>query len=163
AAEATASPRAPMARAQQLGKPLFIDGHVGGAQFSLDAQNIRGGDYPVERLQWMDGEGIDTCIIYCGSAANVYNPGVDVAAAACRALNRWASDSASHAPDRLKPCMVLPWYDPNRALRELDYALSLGLRVAFATPTPTVTYRWSDPAYDPLWRALEASNVTMTF
>jgi predicted TIM-barrel fold metal-dependent hydrolase len=145
------------------GKPVFIDGHVGGARFSLDAQNIRGGDHPVERLQWMDSEGIDTCIIYCGSAAIVYNPDVDIAAAACRALNRWAVDFASHAPDRLKPCMVLPWYDPERALRELNSALELGMRVAFATPTPTVNYRWSDRAYDQLWRALEANGVTMTF
>jgi hypothetical protein len=142
---------------------VFIDGHVGGALFSLDAQNIRGGDYPVERLRWMDGEGIDTCIIYCGSAGIVYHPDADIAAAACRALNRWAADFASHAPDRLKPCMVLPWYDPQRALRELDSALALGMRVAFATPTPSAQLRWSDPAYDPLWKALEDNSVTMTF
>jgi predicted TIM-barrel fold metal-dependent hydrolase len=143
--------------------PVFIDGHVGGAQYSLDAQNIRGGDYPVERLRWMDGEGIDTCIIYCGSAGIAYHPEVDIAAAACRALNRWAADFASNAPERLKPCMVLPWYEPERALRELESALDLGMRVAFATPTPAVQRRWSDPAYDPLWRALEANGVTMTF
>jgi len=165
-ATATSTPTiaAPSASAAPAGgKPVFIDGHVGGAQFSLDAQKIRGGDHAPERLQWMDSEGIDTCVIYTGSAGIVYNPDVDIAAAACRALNRWAADFASNAPDRLKPCMVLPWYDPERALRELDSALELGLRAAFATPTPTVAYRWSDPAYDPLWKALEANNVTMTF
>jgi predicted TIM-barrel fold metal-dependent hydrolase len=145
------------------GKPRFIDGHVGGAQFSLDAQKIRGGDFPDARIEWMDAEGIDTCIIYAGSAGIVYNPDVDIAAAACRALNRWAHDFASYAPERLKPCMVLPWYDPARALKELDFALAQGLRVAFATPTPSAGLRWSDPAYDPLWKALEANNVVMTF
>ena len=163
ASAASAENAAPRPTPVAAGKPVFIDGHVGGAQFSLDAQNIRGGDFPVERLQWMDSEGIDTCIIYCGSAGIVYHPDVDIAAAACRALNRWAADFASHAPERLKPCMVLPWYDPDRAARELDFALDLGMRVAFATPTPSAAYRWSDPAYDALWRALEASNVTMTF
>src|ERR1051326_2885543 len=161
-ATASAAP-APASPPTTPGKPVVIDGHVGGAAFSLEAQNIRGGDHPVERLQWMDSEGIDTCIIYCGSAGIVYNPDVDIAAAACRALNRWAANFASPAPDRLKPCMVLPWYDPDRALRELDSALELGMRVAFATPTPTANYRWSDPAYDPLWKALEANGVTMTF
>src|SRR4051794_32212532 len=111
----------------------------------------------------MDGEGIDACVIYPGAAKIACNPDADLAAAACRALNRWAHDFASYAPERLKPCMVLPWYDPDRALRELDEALSQGLRVAFATPTPSPERRWSDPAYDPLWRALADNQVVMTF
>src|SRR5262249_9190823 len=83
--------------------------------------------------------------------------------AACRALNRWAADFASYSPKRLLPCLVLPWHDPHRAVRELDEALKLGLKVAFATPTPPATHRWSDPAYDPLWRELEAAGEVRTY
>ena len=128
------------------------------------AYKIRGGDYPDARLEWMDQEGIDACIIYPTLAAgHAYHPDVEMATQAIRGLNRWAADFAAHAPQRLKPCFMLPWHDPKRALAELDGALKLGMRVAFSAPMPSRQHRWSDRAYDPLWKALQDNDVTMTF
>jgi len=128
------------------------------------AQQIRGGDYPDARIEWMDSEGIDACVIYPTLAAgHAYHADVELAAQGARALNRWAADFAAHAPERLKPCFMLPWHDPQRALVELEGALKLGLRIAFSAPTPGPKHRWSDRAYDPLWQALQDNGVVMTF
>jgi predicted TIM-barrel fold metal-dependent hydrolase len=125
---------------------------------------IRGGDHPDARIEWMDEEGIDACIIYPTLAAgHAYHPDIELSTQAARGLNRWAADFASYAPKRLVPCFMLPWHDPERALAELDGALKLGMKVAFSAPTPSRRYRWSHRAYDPLWKALQDNNVTMTF
>jgi hypothetical protein len=91
-------------------------------------------------------------------------PDPDVASAAARALNRYASDFASAAHDRLKPCMVLPFYHPQRALEEFHYACSeLGLGVAFCPPIPSAHRGWSDPEPDPLWQAMKDAGAPLTF
>jgi predicted TIM-barrel fold metal-dependent hydrolase len=145
-------------------KIASADSWVGIKERNERAMQIRGGDHPDARIEWMDSEGIDACIIYPTLAATLaFNPDAELASAACRALNRWSSDFASYAPERLKPCLMLPWYDPQRALKELDFALKLGLKVAFATPTSPAAHRWSDRAYDPLWKALQDNGVVMTF
>jgi len=128
------------------------------------AMEIKGADHVRERIEWMDGEGIDGCIIYpSGAGFLCYLEDSELAAAACRGLNKWAANFASAAPDRLFPCMLLPWYDPVRAVEELQVARDLGLRVAFSAPTPSVERRWSDPAYDVLWRTMEDAGIIMTF
>jgi predicted TIM-barrel fold metal-dependent hydrolase len=117
-----------------------------------------------ERLAWMNSEAIDACIIYpSGMNTLVYVPDPDLAAAACRGLNRWAAQFADADRDRLKPCMVLPWFYPERAVEELEVAVGLGLEVAFASPTPYLQRRWSDPALDCVWQALQDAGVVMTF
>lgn len=128
-----------------------------------EATKVRGGDHPDARLEWMDGEGIDACVIFPTNMAHLcYLPDGDLASAACRALNRWSAEFAAAAPGRLKPAMVLPWYHPERALDEFRYAADLGLSVAFTTPTPSPDRRWSDPALDTLWGELEATKTVLT-
>ena len=127
-------------------------------------REIKGGDDPVERLKWMDAEGIYANIIYAGAGLVTYLPDPDAVSAACRALNRWAADFAKRAPDRLLPCMVLPMRYPEHALEELRFATKdLGMRAVFAAPTPAEERRWSDPALDPLWGAMQDAGVVMTF
>ena len=129
-----------------------------------EAMKIRGGDHVKERLEWMGEEGIDACIIFpSGVGFLCYFDDSEVAAAACRGANRWAAEFASAAPDRLFPCIVIPWYDPERALEEFAFARDLGLHFAFSAPTPSLERRWSDPAYDPIWAGMEEANVIMTF
>jgi predicted TIM-barrel fold metal-dependent hydrolase len=58
--------------------------------------------------------------------------------------------------------MVLPWNFPDRAVEEFDVARELGLEIAYASPTPAHERRWSDPALDPLWAAMERAGVVLT-
>ena len=137
----------------------------GGAVLGALGKNHKGGDDVNTRLQWMDSEGIDIQVIYPTMMALLpCLPDPDVAAAAARALNRYSADFASATPDRLKPCMVLPFYQPKRALEEFQYASGeLGLEVAFCPPTPSAKRAWSDPEMDPLWQAMQDAGVPLTF
>ena len=125
----------------------------------------RGGDHVDARLEFMDAEGIDTCVIYPSFMALLpCLPDPEVASAAARGLNRWSADFASAAPRRLKPCMVLPFYHPSRVLEEFEYASrELDLRVAFCPPTPSFDRAWSDSEMDPLWQSMQEAQVPLTF
>jgi predicted TIM-barrel fold metal-dependent hydrolase len=124
--------------------------------------SVRGGLDPVERLTWMDEEGIYANIIYPSgtNASMIDDP--DAAAAGCRAVNEWSAEFARVNPQRFKPCLILPVRYPNRALEELRHAVKLGLEVAFATPVP-MGRRWSDAAFDPVWAEMAENHVVMTF
>lgn len=126
-------------------------------------RDIPGSDDPVERLKHMDSEGMDVNIIYPGAGRAAMAPEPDVAAAACRAVNRWNAEFASAAPARLKPTMVLPMRYPEKTVQELRQALQMGLRSAFIAPTPPPERRWSDPALDPVWRELQDAGVVVLF
>ena len=129
----------------------------------VESASIRADD-SAERLAWMDSEGIDACVIYPSTMTYLcYLPDADVSSAVCRALNQWSAQFAAANPNRLKPCMLLPWYHPERALEEFHVAAELGLSVAFATPTPSPDRSWSDAALDPVWGAMQDKGVVMTF
>lgn len=129
-----------------------------------ERQAIPASDDPIERLKWMDREGIYANVIYPGAAWFSFAPDPEIAVAGCRALNRWAADFADADRDRLKPAMLLPVLHPELAVAEFRHAHDeLGLDVIFAAPTPHRDRRWSDPAFDPLWSAVQAADATMTF
>jgi predicted TIM-barrel fold metal-dependent hydrolase len=122
------------------------------------------GDRASDRLRHMDEEEVDVQIIFPGASRAPMISDADVAAAACRAVNRWNAEFASLAPNRLKPAMVVPMRFPNVALEEISYATKeLGLRSVFVAPTPPPERRWSDSALDPVWELLEASKVVVCF
>ncbi|MBW2424942.1 MAG: amidohydrolase family protein [Deltaproteobacteria bacterium] len=126
-------------------------------------QSLAGADDPTERLRWMDEEAVDVNVIFPGAGLVSMMSGAGAAAAACRALNEWSADFASKAPERLLPTMILPMRYPDEAVAELKHARSLGLRIAFAPPTPARERCWSDTALDPLWSELEATSTPLAF
>lgn len=129
-----------------------------------ERQAIPASDDPVERLKWMDEEGLYANVIYPGAAWFSFAQDPDIAVAGCRALNRWAASFADADRRRLKPAALLPVLHPELALAEFRYAHEeLGLDVVFAAPTPHRDRRWSDPSFDPLWEAIQAAGATMTF
>jgi predicted TIM-barrel fold metal-dependent hydrolase len=120
------------------------------------------GDRLHERLEYMDAHGIDTQIIFPGASRATMIPDPEVAAAACRAVNRWNAEFAKAAPDRLKPVMLLPWRFPRQAFDVFTHATSeLGLGIAFMSPTPPPERRWSDGELDRIWGAMEDAEVVV--
>ncbi len=129
-----------------------------------ERQALPGADDPVERLTWMDAESIAATVIYSNPSWFSYAPDPDIAAAGCRAINRWIANFADTDRSRLLPAMMLPIMHPDRALAEFRYAHDeLGLEVVFAAPTPHRDRRWSDPSLDPLWAAIQEAGAVMTF
>jgi predicted TIM-barrel fold metal-dependent hydrolase len=121
-------------------------------------------DDPHERLRWMDENDISATVIYPSHAQYSFAADPEVAAAGCRAVNRWASEFAALNRARLKPTMMLPVMFPERALEEFRYATDeLGLEVVFVCPTPNRDRRWSDDSFDPLWAAMQDAGTVLTF
>jgi uncharacterized protein len=119
---------------------------------------------PAERLRWMDGEGLYLNVVFPYPAWFSFCSDPVIAAAGCRALNRWASAFAAPDRSRLKPAMMIPVLHPELALEEFRYATDeLGLEVVFAAPTPHKDRRWSDVSFDPLWGAIQDAGAVMMF
>jgi len=120
------------------------------------------GDDPTDRLAHMDHEGIDVQIIFPGASRVPLMADPDAATAGCVAVNQWNAEFASTAPGRFKPSMVLPMRHPQKALEVLKHGVErLGLKSAFIGPTPSEERRWSDPAFDPVWEAMQANGVVV--
>jgi predicted TIM-barrel fold metal-dependent hydrolase len=129
-----------------------------------ERQNNPAVEDPVERLRWMDSEHLYLNVVYPYPAWFSFCTDPVIAAAGCRAINRWASAFASVDRDRLKPAMMLPVLFPDLALAEFEFASKeLGLDVIFAAPTPHRDRRWSDPSFDPLWGAVQDAGAVMMF
>src|SRR5262249_5479298 len=85
----------------------------------------------------MDADGIDAAFLYpsCGLFAGaVEDPGL--AAAMCRAYNRWLVDYCAPYPERLFGVAMLPMQSVDLAIDEMRFAREkLAMRGGFIRPT----------------------------
>lgn len=112
-----------------------------------------GGFDPHARIPDMDLDGIDAAFLYPSMglyAGAIEDP--ELAAACCRAYNRWIVEYCAPYPDRLFPVAMLPMQSVDLAITELRYAReALGIRSGFVRPNQYLGRNLGDPAYDPLW------------
>src|SRR5215510_11969538 len=143
-----------------LGGPtgLGFAGAIGARQGAASV-NIRyvegrkGGFDPHARIPDMDLDGIDAAFLYPSLgllSGAVQDP--QLAAAICRAYNRWLADYCKPYPDRLFGVAMLPMQSVELAIKEMHYARKeLGMRGGFLRPNRYNNRMLSDPAYDPFW------------
>ncbi len=127
------------------------------------AEGKPGGFDPHRRIPDMDGEGIDAAFLYpslglfLGAIADA-----ELAAAVCRAYNRWLGEYCAPYPKRLFGVAMLPMLSIELAVRELRFAVrELGFRAAFVRPNPYGGRVLHDPANDALWREAVELNVAI--
>ena len=86
----------------------------------------------------MDADGIDAAFLYPSLglfAGAVEDPGL--AAAMCRAYNRWLADYCKPYPERLFGVAMLPMQSVDLAIDEMRFAREkLGMRGGFLRPNP---------------------------
>jgi predicted TIM-barrel fold metal-dependent hydrolase len=126
-------------------------------------EGAAGGWDPHERLKVHDENGIDAAVLFPGVAGqlgSINDP--QVALAAAQAVNRWAADFASVAPDELYPIAVLP-DDPELASAELRRCVNeYGFVGGTLRPNPSVGGRTlGDPAWDVLWATVAELDVVL--
>ncbi len=108
------------------------------------------------RLADMDQDGIDVSVLYPTLLLGIQgHRDVDFADVQCRAFNDWLSDHVRDSGGRLFGVAVLPQQDLERAAAEVRRAAGLrGIVGVLVRPNPTADWKpFSDPVYDPLWRA----------
>ncbi len=120
---------------------------------------------PRERLRVMDEEGIDVAVLYPGlgfSLGAIVDPELGVAS--CRVYNDWLAEFCATDPRRLVGAAALPLQDPEAAAAEARRVASeLGLRGRFVRPNPHAGRLIHDPAFFPVWEALEETGLPLGF
>jgi len=118
-------------------------------------------------LQAMDIEGIDVAVIYGTRGRQVLmHDDLDpsVAAALARAHNNWTRDFCAVDPGRLKFAAQLAFHDVPSAVAEAKRAVrELGAVAVIGNPNPIHGRHVHDPAFEPLWDAVEELGVPVGF
>jgi hypothetical protein len=119
-------------------------GAVGARQGVVEADTMAykdgkpGGFDPHKRIPDMDADGIDAAFLYPSLglfSGAIHDP--NLAAATCRAYNRWLADYCKPYPDRLFGVAMLPLQDVDLAIKEMTFARKeLGMRGGFIRPNP---------------------------
>jgi predicted TIM-barrel fold metal-dependent hydrolase len=131
---------------------------------------------PKARLAKMDEHGMKAQVIYpnmigfcpkdfLSQAEHLNDPGFSIACVA--ACNDFHAEFASENPERLIPLMMLPFWDMEASLKELDRALALGHKGvilsahfdALGTGLPSL---WA-PHWEPLLDAISERKLSVNF
>ena len=143
-----------------LGGPtgLGLVGAIGARQGEASikikyTEGRKGGFDPHARIPDMDLDGIDAVFLY--PSLGLFSGAVEdpqLAAAMCRAYNRWLADYCRPYPDRLFGVAMLPMQSVELAIEEMRYARKeLGMRGGFLRPNRYNGRMLDDPAYEPFW------------
>ena len=143
-------------------KGLGLLGAIG-ARDDASLNNMRyvdgkaGGFDPHARMKDMDLDGIDAAFLY--PSIGLFSGAVQaptLAAALCRAYNRWLADYCSAYPERLFGVAMLPMQSVELAVAEMHFARKeLGMRGGFVRPNPYNDRMLDHAAYDPMWAAAQ--------
>jgi len=146
-------------------------GAVGARQGVVEADTMAykdgkpGGFDPHARIPDMDADGIDAAFLYPSLglfSGAIQDP--ELAAATCRAYNRWLADYCSPYPDRLFGVAMLPLQDVEMAIQEMTFARKeLGMKGGFLRPNPYNDRLIHDPVYEPFWNAAEDLDFSIGF
>jgi len=79
----------------------------------------------------------------------------------CQLANDWVADACQGELHRFAPGIQLPLSSVEESVKELERAAGLGLRPALL-PDVFPARHWLDPAWEPLWEALEGLDVPIT-
>ena len=146
-------------------------GAVGARQGVVEADTMAykdgkpGGFDPHQRIPDMDADGIDAAFLYPSLglfSGAIHDP--ELAAATCRAYNRWLADYCKPYPDRLFGVAMLPMQDVEMAIQEMTFARKeLGMKGGFLRPNPYNDRLIHDPVYEPFWSAAEDLDFSIGF
>jgi predicted TIM-barrel fold metal-dependent hydrolase len=150
-------------------KGFNVVGAIGSREGTVDEATVTyadgrpGGFDPHARIPDMDLDGIDAAFLYPSVglfSGAVKDPGL--AAAMCRAYNRWLADYCRAYPDRLFGVAMLPMQSIDAAIEEMRFARTrLGMRAAFLRPNPYNGRMLHHPDYAPFWTAVEELDVAI--
>jgi predicted TIM-barrel fold metal-dependent hydrolase len=83
----------------------------------------------------------------------------ELAAAGCRAYNRWLADFCKDAPEPARYAglaLVGVVDDVDAAVAEIEWARDAGVRGVILRSAPLSGFGWHDPRYTPIWAACES-------
>jgi predicted TIM-barrel fold metal-dependent hydrolase len=124
---------------------------------TYESGNAFGGRDATERLTLLDREGLDKAILYptLGLLWECETPDAELAAAYCRAYNRWIAEFCADSDGRLVPIAHISFADPDAAAKELHRAAGEGCKGAFAAPFTITRKPHGHQDHDPIFSAAQ--------
>ena len=114
------------------------------------------------RLQDMDRDGVETQVIF-GPIFQISTDDPVLRAGCYRVYNDWLMEFCATAPDRLIGVPMLPETDPAAAHAELLRLAQKGGVRQVCLMCAQVTPKFDDPAWEPLWTALEETGIILSW
>jgi predicted TIM-barrel fold metal-dependent hydrolase len=121
-----------------------------------DATFHPGGWDPIERVKEMEQDGVSAEVLFPGAGASIFTiEDASLQAACVKIYNDWLAEFCSAAPGRLLGVPMVPTYDPQAAIRELERSKKLGLKGTLLWLVPRSDLPFHSPHYEALWEAAE--------
>jgi predicted TIM-barrel fold metal-dependent hydrolase len=147
----------------RLGAIGLRDGRVP-EEMSYD-EGRAGGFDPHERIKDLDLDGIDAAFLY--PSIGLFSGAIDdpeLAAAMCRAYNKWLVDYCKPYPERLYPVAMLPMQSIDYAIEEIKYCKeTLGINGGFLRPNPYNGKMAGHRDYDRFWQTAQDLDFCIGF
>jgi predicted TIM-barrel fold metal-dependent hydrolase len=123
-----------------------------------------------ERMVAMDASGIQVAVLYPNIAGLAFDPfctlpDQEIAAAHVSAYNDFQLDWISPAPERFVPMAAVPYWDVDRAVREIERVAALGFNGIVTTGAPHKHGQpyLGDHHWDPMWSACRDAGMSVSF
>ena len=133
--------------------------HWPGQRLGKGQYRREGGWDPAARLRDMAADGVVADVLYPTRAKSVfrldYEP--EIAEAAARVYNDWMIEFCAHAPDRLWGQALLPLWNVENAIIEMERCRAEGLAGVTTWMVPPDGLRFSSEHYERFWDAAEAT------
>jgi predicted TIM-barrel fold metal-dependent hydrolase len=111
---------------------------------------------PVARLADQDLDGVAAEVLYSTLGMRLFRmPDAELQRTCFRVYNDWLAEYCSYAPGRLHGLALLPLWDVDQAVRELERSAALGHKGAMIWGYPPADRPYFSPMYDPLWAAAQ--------
>ena len=115
---------------------------------------------PLAIIEDLDARGIDVGVLSVSTVlqgTSWADPQTDLDL--CRRCNDQAARWAADHPTRFVGSFVLPLQDPERAMKEFERSVAMGLRVVNVASSYNGVYVGA-PVYHPFWKAVEQHGIT---
>ncbi len=113
-------------------------------------------DYAL-RIKDMDEAGVDVAIVSL-TCPSVYWGGEEISSSTAIMMNDDMADQQRIYPDRIRWFATLPWQYPDRAVKELDRAVSKGTSGVFVSANIS-GMSLTDPLLIPVWKAIDEKEL----
>ena len=121
-----------------------------------------GGWDPVERLKDQDIDGVAAEILYSSLGLKVFGVNDPQLQGAClKVYNDWLAEFCAHDPRRLIG-VGLYSLDSLPDVSEVERCAKLGLKGILILASDAISIPYSDPRFDPLWRACSELNLPIS-
>jgi predicted TIM-barrel fold metal-dependent hydrolase len=136
-----------------------------------DIERVHAASYDCDaRLEMMDSFGISHGIVYpnvggFGNQNFLRIEDRDLRIACVQIYNDWMNDLQRRSGDRILPMALVPWWDIEACVKEVERAKAFGARgiVMCSNPHDSGMPNFAQPDWRPFWEACEALSMPINF